>query len=577
MLHRRGNEFHFGLQIMNGTTAIDLSSYEIDMYLLDDRDQQVLTLTLTDYLTLTNTNTRIETTQDVLAELDALKTGSYRYEMRIVQNAGNRSLITGKFSVVEPTHTVAIKADVEHVNSLIQVNQDPLDTIVNINPIYVFGLENKADLIDGKVPSQQLPSYVDDVLEFANLAAFPASGASGIIYIAIDSNLQYRWSGSQYVVMTSQSAVWGSISGNINNQTDLITIINGINSSLAGKYSTSNPSGYISGVTEAMVISALGYQPIAVVSEDDVLNALQYTPYDGDTNPMGFYNELAVASVGATPSAFAMEIAPNGTFTLQPANKNFPGLLTAGLQEIQGGKTVFGNGTTDSTYSLRLASNTGIILAQFQDGGTFSINNTGGSEIMRMNGSFLCGASRNCGIRPSTDLGATLNTNSQGILVGYLSNSSASGYPLVTLGMAGANAHTSGSSGLVRINGGFSQSSGSSTWEMLRFSGTINQSGTANGLLHCIRVNPTITAAANLRFLDLESPRTSANDTMLRIANNGGNIVEIKGNSQIGFFGVTPVSRQTGGAATAGGTYTAAEQTMLNAVYTALRNYGLLT
>lgn len=51
----------------------------------------------------------------------------------------------------------------------------------------------------GKVPSAQLPSYVDDVLEFANLGSFPGSGETGKIYIAIDTNRQYRWSGSAYV------------------------------------------------------------------------------------------------------------------------------------------------------------------------------------------------------------------------------------------------------------------------------------------------------------------------------------------------------------------------------------------
>ena len=38
---------------------------------------------------------------------------------------------------------------------------------------------------NGKVPSTQLPSFVDDVLEYATLGNFPATGASGIIYIAI--------------------------------------------------------------------------------------------------------------------------------------------------------------------------------------------------------------------------------------------------------------------------------------------------------------------------------------------------------------------------------------------------------
>jgi len=55
----------------------------------------------------------------------------------------------------------------------------------------------------GKVPAGQLPSYVDDVLEFANLAAFPVTGETGKIFIAIDTNLSYRWSGSIYIQVTS--------------------------------------------------------------------------------------------------------------------------------------------------------------------------------------------------------------------------------------------------------------------------------------------------------------------------------------------------------------------------------------
>lgn len=57
----------------------------------------------------------------------------------------------------------------------------------------------KADLVDGKVPAAQLPSYVDDVLEYDTMSAFPATGESGKIYVAKDTSLVYRWSGTQYV------------------------------------------------------------------------------------------------------------------------------------------------------------------------------------------------------------------------------------------------------------------------------------------------------------------------------------------------------------------------------------------
>ena len=55
----------------------------------------------------------------------------------------------------------------------------------------------------GKVPSAQLPSYVDDVLEFDNLAALPAEGESGKIYVTLDSNQTYRWSGSAYIEISA--------------------------------------------------------------------------------------------------------------------------------------------------------------------------------------------------------------------------------------------------------------------------------------------------------------------------------------------------------------------------------------
>lgn len=55
----------------------------------------------------------------------------------------------------------------------------------------------------GKVPSAQLPAYVDDVLEYANTAAFPGSGTAGIIYVALDTNKTYRWSGSAYTEISA--------------------------------------------------------------------------------------------------------------------------------------------------------------------------------------------------------------------------------------------------------------------------------------------------------------------------------------------------------------------------------------
>ena len=51
----------------------------------------------------------------------------------------------------------------------------------------------------GKVAASQLPSYVDDVEEYANFASFPVTGETGKIYIAQDTGDVYRWSGSAYI------------------------------------------------------------------------------------------------------------------------------------------------------------------------------------------------------------------------------------------------------------------------------------------------------------------------------------------------------------------------------------------
>ena len=61
--------------------------------------------------------------------------------------------------------------------------------------------------VNGKIPSTQLPSYVDDVVEYADTNSFPLEGTSGIIYLALDTELVYRWSGSTYVEISKSLAL----------------------------------------------------------------------------------------------------------------------------------------------------------------------------------------------------------------------------------------------------------------------------------------------------------------------------------------------------------------------------------
>lgn len=60
---------------------------------------------------------------------------------------------------------------------------------------------------NGKVPSSQLPSYVDDVLEYTNKASFPTTGETGKIYVDKTTNLTWRWSGTAYVEISPSLAL----------------------------------------------------------------------------------------------------------------------------------------------------------------------------------------------------------------------------------------------------------------------------------------------------------------------------------------------------------------------------------
>lgn len=96
--------------------------------------------------------------------------------------------------------------------------------LLNYIPLTQKGAAGGVATLDGngQVPSSQLPSYVDDIVEAANLAALNALPASqkesGKIYVALDTNKTYRWSGSTFVYITS-----GAVDS-VNGQTGIVNL-----------------------------------------------------------------------------------------------------------------------------------------------------------------------------------------------------------------------------------------------------------------------------------------------------------------------------------------------------------------
>lgn len=64
---------------------------------------------------------------------------------------------------------------------------------------YALLKKSKADLVDGKVPVSQLPSYIDEVIEVATKSDLPESGEKTKIYAVLDTNTTYRWADTVYV------------------------------------------------------------------------------------------------------------------------------------------------------------------------------------------------------------------------------------------------------------------------------------------------------------------------------------------------------------------------------------------
>ena len=132
------------------------------------------------------------------------KTGTCPYQLMNVHRGETSDVLTGSRIVYGPTATDAgYKMGVSgNWSPAVSNVAGALDQLAaNKISSSQKGAANGVAPLNGssKIDATYLPAYVDDVLEFANLAAFPVTGSTGILYLALDTNKIYRWSGSTYV------------------------------------------------------------------------------------------------------------------------------------------------------------------------------------------------------------------------------------------------------------------------------------------------------------------------------------------------------------------------------------------
>lgn len=153
-----------------------------------------------------------------------------------------------------------------------------------------------ASKISGTISSSNLPSYVDDVLEYDSLSKFPTTGEAGKIYTAKDTNKIYRWSGTAYVVISETIALGTTHS----------TAGYGDESRAAYNHSTTkgNPHGTSkSDLGLGNVENKSSATIRGELTKDNVTTALGYTPPTADTNTHWTTRIVAGAASGTANAA----------------------------------------------------------------------------------------------------------------------------------------------------------------------------------------------------------------------------------------------------------------------------------
>lgn len=185
---KSGNNIYMDIRIANATASMDgLMSKEDYVELNTTIPGQIEDLKEAD----TNLNNRIDDLDD-------------KIDKEIADREAEIDRIENKFDGVTDELESALQKEIEDRKAGDTTITNSLNAFISTKgqPSGLAELDST-----GKVPAAQLPSYVDDVLEFSTKAQFPQTGETGKIYVAKDTNLTYRWTGTQYLEISQSLAL----------------------------------------------------------------------------------------------------------------------------------------------------------------------------------------------------------------------------------------------------------------------------------------------------------------------------------------------------------------------------------
>ena len=296
----------------------------------------------------------------------------------------------------------------------------------------------------GIIPSAQLPSYVDDVIEVDTFSNLPGTGESGKIYIVQNTNLTYRWSGTGYVEIskslalgeTSSTAYPGdkgkATADKLNKTSDKVvvrpTTVNPSTDKIVLKYQThftsTNSNSEDSHTINAATTSQAGVMSSAdktklnglkdqagITSDIDAVQTNLETHINNKSNPHGVnkvqvgLSEVDNTSDANKPISKATQTALNGKFSATDGNAlkqrvdNIPKLIATNITvnsdndsvNISLDKTSIVDGTSSGTtinINSATASKAGILVPTDKVKIDKIVTNGNGNKYLSDNGTY---------------------------------------------------------------------------------------------------------------------------------------------------------------------------------------------
>ena len=360
----------------------------------------------------------------------------------------------------------------------------------------------------GTISASVLPSYVDDVLNFANLAAFPVAGETGKIYVTEDTNKTYRWSGTVYVEISSSATAGEALkltnartisttgdatysvsfdgSANVTSAITLATV-----NSNAGSFGSASSIPAITvnakGQVTAVSTNSIGNELIALQSLSDTPGFLKKTG-DG-TYSIDIDSYLSLAGGNVTGNLGLGVVSPTvklsigrlgGAFTVPTLNAHTALLLTAGGGTVASGSiiSVLGGNT----------SQVGVVFGDTdasEQGGVYYANSTDTLSLRAGNSVRISVDSTSTTFSSAAESTSTTTGAIRGASLGitgaiFAGTVSANSYNLIPIWRGGGNISTNT---VVGMNAGLSNTTGNNNSFVGMNAGLFNTTGNNNSFV----------------------------------------------------------------------------------------------